>query len=208
MSTDDSQETLLAKAISGHHDAIREILWLHYDRLLARVAPQIPDSLHRSIDPEDVLQDTFVYVWQHIREFNPQGPESFYAWLETTARRKLLDRIRSHRRAKRGGGQNHVETHPHDGSSLASLLDLVAVDPSTPSGSAARHEAERALRMALAALPPHYQEVIDLRYLQQRPVAEVAARMGRSKGSVLMLCRRALEKLRRAMGSGSDFFSS
>jgi RNA polymerase sigma-70 factor, ECF subfamily len=208
MSAEASEDELLARAVSGDRDATGRILWLHYDRLARYVGSRIPDSLCRNIDPEDVLSQTFVDVWQHIGGFQPLGPDAFYAWLRTIATRKLLDEIKMHRRAKRGGGKQLVQGPAGEGSSFPCLLDLVAGDDTTPSRRAARREAERALRVALAGLEEHYQQVLRLRYLQALAVADVAARMGRSEGAVLMLCQRALKKLRAAMGNASDYLGS
>ena len=91
---------------------------------------------------------------------------------------------------------------------MVGLLDLVAWDGTTPSGVAARQEAERALRVAIAGLKEDYQEVIRLRYMQELPVADVAARMNRTEGAVHMLCNRAIKKLREAMGRASKYYGS
>lgn len=208
MAADLPEDALLASAVSGDKDATGRILWAYYERLLGHIAPQIPHSLRPSIDADDILEEAFVHVWRHIQDFQPQGPGSFYAWLKKIAQRTLLDKIKARRTEKRGGGREPAEFRQRDDSSLASLLELVAADTHTPSSSAARREAERALRVALAGLPEHYQQVVGLRYLRGFSIPDVAARMGRTEAAVQMLCQRALRKLHDAMGSASKYLSS
>jgi RNA polymerase sigma-70 factor (ECF subfamily) len=52
----------------------------------------------------------------------------------------------------------------------------------------------------LGRLPGDYREVIILRYLEGLPLADVAARMGRSVESVRKLWTRGLVQLRRTLG--------
>ena len=43
-------------------------------------------------EAKDVLQETFIRVWQHIGDFDPQKP--FTTWLYTIASRLCLDRLK------------------------------------------------------------------------------------------------------------------
>jgi RNA polymerase sigma-70 factor (ECF subfamily) len=52
---------------------------------------------------------------------------------------------------------------------------------------------------ALAELPADYREVFILRNLEQVPIDEIAARMGRSPNAVRKLWRRAMVALKQAM---------
>ena len=208
MVKEESEQQLIQRAFNGDEDAFAQLLWRSYDRLAAHIAPKLPDSLRRSVDVEDVLQETFTHAWRQMRNFLPTGSSSFYLWIRTIAERRLLDKIRAHRAAKRGGGRAPAASRISGSSSLAgTLLDLVATDENTPSGSAARREAERALFVALAGLKDDYQTVLKLRYLEGLPVERVASRMDRSHAAVHMLSKRAIKKLRKAMGSASHYLS-
>ena len=55
------------------------------------------------------------------------------------------------------------------------------------------------VRHALERLPPDYKQVIQLRRLEERSVAETAQIMKRSKGATHMLFWRAMEALRDVM---------
>ena len=47
-------------------------------------------------EAKDVVQETFIRVWQHIGDFDPQKP--FTTWLYTIASRLCLDRLKQMRR--------------------------------------------------------------------------------------------------------------
>ena len=54
-------------------------------------------------------------------------------------------------------------------------------------------------------LPADYREALRCRYLEGMAVNDIAARMNRSSGSVLMLCNRGLKALRLEMRSFSAY---
>ena len=70
------------------------------------------------------------------------------------------------------------------------------VEGSTPSRIVRQNEALGVMSACLATLPDHYRDVIRMRFMEGRPVAEVAQAMGRSIGSIHMICHRALRQLR------------
>jgi RNA polymerase sigma-70 factor (ECF subfamily) len=191
---------LIAQAVRGERLALNRLLLTHYGPLTARVEKRIPGALRSVIAPEDVLQEVFTEVFQTIASFRPAGSDGFYRWLATIADHRLLDVVRAHRAAKRGGGRA-VATLAQ--SSIAPLVELVAVTERTPSVSASGREAAAAVQIGLAGLEPAYREVLTLRYLRGLTVAEAAERMGRTEGSMHRLCSRALLALRGAMAAGS-----
>ena len=58
------------------------------------------------------------------------------------------------------------------------------------------------LQQAVQTLPADYQQVLALRFSQDLKVAEIAAVMGRSEGSVKMLLHRAVNALRTRLQPG------
>lgn len=67
---------------------------------------------------------------------------------------------------------------------------------STPSQHAVKQEQGVLLADALDQLPPEYREVIIMRNLEELPLVEIAAAMGRSVNAVQKLWVRALARLR------------
>ena len=91
---------------------------------------------------------------------------------------------------------------------MVGLLDLVAAPGRTPSRVLARRDAVAAMQTALASIPEHYQQAVWLVYIEGHPVAEAAARLGKTERAIHGLCRSALKLLRERLGSASQFLSS
>ena len=85
----------------------------------------------------------------------------------------------------------------HSSLNLAGILDN---DQSSPSQRFANIEQLRRLANAMLALPADQRQAVELRYLHELPIAEIAERMTRSVASVGGLLQRALKGLRKEMG--------
>jgi RNA polymerase sigma-70 factor (ECF subfamily) len=64
-------------------------------------------------------------------------------------------------------------------------------------------EAAAWLEETLAALPPHYRQVLELRFLRESSLREVAAEMGKTVGAVKLMQLRALKAAAAASPAGS-----
>jgi RNA polymerase sigma-70 factor (ECF subfamily) len=208
MEENQERQWLLA-AVAGDRTALQRLMLLHHDALLRHLEHEIPAAARCAIDPEDVLQETYLDVFAAISGFVPGGAGSFYSWVRTIARHRLLDLLKARRALARGGG--HVQAQLPLGSSsgsLAGLIQLVAIDQHTPSSSAAGHEAESAVQAALAMLKSDYRQVLHMRYVECLSPADIARMLGRSEGSVFMTCSRALKQLRALMAEASHYLST
>jgi RNA polymerase sigma-70 factor (ECF subfamily) len=159
-------------------------------------------------DEDDILQQAFIDAFRSIRDFQPRRKLAFYFWMATIADHRLLDAVKAHRTAKRGGGRD-LRRSPGIAadSSVDDLIDLLAGPNRTPSQSVARHEAVQAVQVGLASLKDEYRQVIELRYVQGHTVKETAGRMQKTTAAVKNLCRRGLAELNTAVGRSADFFS-
>ena len=81
--------------------------------------------------------------------------------------------------------------------SVAFRMNVIpAADQTSPSEFAARGERALLLATALAALPDDQRTAVELRYLGECTLEEIAQMMNRSKPSAAGLLRRGLEELR------------
>ncbi|MBP7934134.1 MAG: sigma-70 family RNA polymerase sigma factor [Phycisphaerae bacterium] len=204
----DADDQLLDQAAAGDHTALESLLLSCYPRLAACITHKLPAAMKSQISPEDILQETFAEVFRHMGRFHPQGVDAFFHWVAGIADHRLVDAIKAQCAAKRGGGREPVDLAVDpEVSSMADLLGVLAAHSRTPSRSAARHEAVAAVQAALDTLGDDQRQALRLRYIEGLPVAQIAERMGRTEGSVHMLCNRGLKELRAILGRSSEYLS-
>lgn len=88
------------------------------------------------------------------------------------------------------------------------LFHNLAGPTKTPSRLVARSEAIVAVNHALANLPKHYHEAIQLVHIEGRSARDAGERMGRTERAIHGLCRRGLKLLEKELQSASRFLSS
>jgi RNA polymerase sigma-70 factor, ECF subfamily len=176
---DDDQ--LIAAMAGGDDTALRELFARHAPWLAVRLRAGLPAP-----EVEDVLQETFLAAWRGARRYQPAGAAG--GWLWGIARRQAALWLR--RRGPAG-----LELPPAD-----SRPDS-AVDAADPAQAAvARAELAGAVR-ALGPAGGAERETWRLMYIEDRPVAEVAALMGVPEGTVKSRAYRVRQLMRAALGS-------
>jgi RNA polymerase sigma-70 factor (ECF subfamily) len=128
---------------------------------------------------EDLAADIWVRALRALPGF--EGDEQgFRGWLYTTARNRLTDWYRS--------GERRIDVIEH--ASLVVLPSATNVEDEADEHSAT----DRAVAM-IGELPPDQAEAVMLRIVVGMDVARVADLMGRTPGSVRVLCHRGLKRL-------------
>jgi RNA polymerase sigma-70 factor (ECF subfamily) len=136
----------------------------------------------------DLTAEVFARAWLRRRSFRDQADGSALPWLYGIAQNVLRDSIRKQR----------IE----DRSRLKLGLPLaVAPDPEYEAVEARLSLPEAAVK-ALSELPIADREALDLRVVQERPYAEVAARLRCTPQAARLRVSRALRKL--ALGGLDD----
>jgi RNA polymerase sigma-70 factor (ECF subfamily) len=161
-----------------------------YLALLARL--QIDPRLQGKVDASDLVQQTLVKAHQYQGQFRGSSERERAAWLRRILGNTLLDLLRKF--------QLELDLERSLQAALdqssARLEAWLATGDSSPSERAARQEQLLHLATALARLPDDQRTAVELHYLQEAPVADIAARMNRTEASVAGLLRRGLQKLR------------
>ena len=177
------------------------------DSLRAYVAGKIPPSLTGILSADDILQETFVAAFRHVRGFVPDAPNALDRWLTTIANRKLIDAIKAAQRLKRGGQHLVYHDEPELTLSLASLLAELAISRHTPSREASLREAASAVQDALGDLDDDRRRAIMLRFVDGLSPKQIAHTMGRSCAAIHSLLFHGLRELRSRLGRAAKFFS-
>ena len=131
--------------------------------------------LGRREDAEEVLQDTFVRIWNKAVSFD-SGKSRPYTWAVMILRGLALDRLR----------YRHRRPDP---------LPLEFAPEALPPPDFPEDEAAR-LRAAFSALRPEERACLELAIFEDRSHPEIAADLGQPLGTVKSRIRRALARLR------------
>lgn len=200
----ESEDKLIEQAIGGDMSALTSLLEHHCGAVRATL--HIDQKWASVLDPDDVLQVTFLEAFLQIGKFQPGSTGAFLGWLNRIAQNNLRDAIRELSAIKRPSPALRVGAGGQQDSASILLANL-GMTTTTPSQSAASAEIRAAINKAIALLPPDYGEVVKLYDLEGKAISDVAAAMGRSTGAVHMLRTRAHEHLKEILGSDTEFFS-
>jgi RNA polymerase sigma-70 factor (ECF subfamily) len=182
-----SDETLAARAAAGDDSAFETIV-RRYQARVFRLACRLTSAA----DAPDVLQETFLQVYRHLRSF--RGESQFGTWLYRIATNAAL----MHRRgAKRRAAESLEEYLPRfdaDGVHAATPAELL-VASQIDERLDRQTLAERA-RDVIGRLPDHYRDAFVLRDLEEMSTADVAQALGIEPAAVRQRVHRARLMLR------------
>jgi RNA polymerase sigma-70 factor (ECF subfamily) len=193
---------LLDQARAGDAQAFARLFERYSNMVRMTLRSQISAELRAKVDASDMLQETFLTASRSVGDFEGRDPETFVRWLQVIAARRVADAYRRYFDFEKRDMRREVpldQLLARGDRSAAKLVEQLADSASGPLSVAHRHEQAVRLADALATLPEHYREVLQLRYLEERPLGEIAESLGRSKGATAMLLARAIEKLREAL---------
>jgi RNA polymerase sigma-70 factor (ECF subfamily) len=174
---------LLTRAQRGDRAALEMLCRQEWTTVYRIVAGRVAGRQ----EAEDLTQEVFARALGHLDAYRSSSG-SFRPYLIAVAQNLVRDHWRSQRRRPVADVDSSVLAAPQVGPEAAAV--------------AAEERAE--LIVALAGLPHRYQEVLRLRLLEGRPVAEVAALLDRSPDAVRQLQRRALTALRSGLAGARD----
>jgi RNA polymerase sigma-70 factor, ECF subfamily len=200
-----SKPNLIQRAVQGDAEAISELLMCHGPNVQRCLRVEAPwQSL---IDPEDVMQVTYLEAFLQMGRFDATRPASFEAWLARIAENNLRDAIRGLQRQKQPSPLRRV-AFPGGVDSVSALYEVLGVTSTTPSRVIETKELHAHMLGAIDQLPDDYASAVTLYDLEGLEISEVAMRMGRTTGAVHMLRARAHDRLREYFGTPSEVFSN
>jgi RNA polymerase sigma-70 factor (ECF subfamily) len=154
-------------------------LYRHTAAKLYAVALRI---LRREDWAEEVLQESFVNIWNHVGEYSAQKSAPM-TWMTAIVRNRALDWLR--------------RPHPELGSEDYDLLvEALADDRPGPEQALQSERAARALAECLKRLSASQRQSIALAYAHGLSHGELARHLRQPLGTVKTWIRRGLEKLK------------
>jgi RNA polymerase sigma-70 factor (ECF subfamily) len=154
---------------------------------------------------EEVVQETFLTLWNRAELFDPSAG-SLSAWLHTIGRNRAVDRLRAAGRRPQlvtlssSAAPDESETQALERAVAGGTVMASARQPLGPEEAAAAADVRVAIRSAVAAMPEAERTVILLAYQEDLSQAEIADRLAWPLGTVKTRTRRALLRLREALG--------
>jgi RNA polymerase sigma-70 factor (ECF subfamily) len=145
-------ELLARRAAAGSELATELLVAVVDDVGLARAG--VRRVLIDESEVDDVTQDTLVSMTRSIGSFT--GEASFVTWLFTIAKRRAVDHLRRR--------QASEPLDPDDVGEAVRMSSLIAT--------------RATVRAMVERLPGHYRRAVELRDIERRPYAEIAALLG------------------------------
>ena len=173
-----TEQHLLAGAARGEPDAVRAFIDAVgpsvYGFVFARVGGDETAA-------EDLLQETLVEAIRSAGSF--RGDAALRTWVCAIARRRLA---------------RHYEAERRSAVAESGLALLGAVSTGGRDGGEELERRDEIVR-ALGRLPAVHRQVLILKYLDDLPVADIAAELGRTAVQIQSLLARARDGLRRLL---------
>lgn len=135
-------------------------------------------------DADDVVQETFIKVWQGLQNF--RGDAQLYTWVYRIATNESLNFLQKKRR------RNHVpiETDAEDSMDLLNTLES-SISQDYVSGD----EIQLKLQKALLQLPDKQRLVFNMKYYDDMKYEEIAEITGTSVGALKASYHLAVKKI-------------
>jgi len=192
-----ADSTLIERIASRDANAVSE-LYDRYSRLLYGLILRI---VRDRGEAEDVLQETFVIVWNRVETYKV-ALGSPAAWLVRIARNRAIDRLRANTVRMRALESLESTTSRTSASSTSSTPSEF-VSSENPETSAALGEQERAVTRALDSIPREQRDLIEEAYYLGFTQTELAERHKLPLGTVKTRIRSGLLTLRQQLSQMS-----
>ena len=167
--------SLLVKTAGGDRLAFERLYVLTVPKLTAIIRPMVRDEA----DVFDILQQSYLAIWQKAGSFDPAKGKAF-TWMLVVSRNKALDLIR--KRSRRGQTVELSETLPDE--------------TQNSEGQAASSLLRRLLLPHLTSLPAPKREAVILSVVYGMSSREIGERVGVPTNTAKSWVRRGLARLR------------
>lgn len=176
-----AEDVALVRRIAGRDQVALGELYDRYGGLVLALAGRV---LGGTSEAEEVVQETFIQVWNQARSYDPNR-SSVSTWLVLLGRSRAIDRLRSRRAGERAGQAHYLQSPTH-------------ASPSGP-GDVLFRERRQRVREELAALPVEQRAVLELAFYEGLTQSEISESTGIPLGTVKTRTLLAMKKLRAAL---------
>jgi len=173
----------LLRLVADRNSAALGVLYGRYAPTLLALGKRVLGSLGEA---EEVLQEVFLYVWNHAARYDASR-SSVSTWLVLVTRSRAIDRLRTRKVIERTHETAHQESPPA-GHASPEAVDAVFV-----------RERREKVRGEMDKLPPEQRQVLEMAFYEGLSQSEIAAKAGVPLGTVKTRTLLAMKKLRGAL---------
>src|SRR3977135_2378243 len=161
-----------------------EALSLLYDRYNGILKALILRVVHNEAEADDLLQEIFMEIWNHAKNFSAQKGKPL-GWMVTLARRRAIDGLRKKQAYTRAGErlQSETEQQPDAWVHNATEEEITFGDTRI------------LVRRVIDTLPVAQQEAINLAFFRGMSQREIAAHTNTPLGTVKTRLELGLKKI-------------
>lgn len=172
----------LAKALLKDARVLGEIIERYEDKLSRYIQRK---SNATSEDRKDILQNIFIKVYKNINDFDTDLP--FSSWIYRIARNEMIDWYRKEKR------RPHLSLEGDEGV-IQSLVSELGADV-----TAEREELRHVIEKAVRTLPEKYQDIVELRFFEEKSYDEIADILAIPPGTVAVRINRIKKMLQKEL---------
>lgn len=166
------------------HDAFSQLIKKYQQKIYWHIRKMVIDH----DDADDVVQETFIKVWQGLQNF--RSDSQLYTWIYRIATNESLNFLQKKRR------QNHVPLENDDSLDLLNTLES-SISQDYISGD----EIQLKLQKALLQLPDKQRLVFNMKYYDDMKYEEISEITGTSVGALKASYHLAVKKIEENLNS-------
>jgi RNA polymerase sigma-70 factor (ECF subfamily) len=184
---DQTNATLIQKALGGNQQAYREIVNRFHDKIFGLILRMVKNRA----EAEDLTQETFIKAFNSLDTFNSEY--AFSTWLYKIAVNNCIDHFRK-KRLKTFPIDNPINVRDNE-----IQREFPDRDEPQPDRRIISKERNLLIEQAIDHLPEKYRKAILLRHRQDKSYEEIAEELDLPLGTVKVRIFRAREMLKKAL---------
>lgn len=198
---------LRTRAEKGDTAALAEFFSVHRPRLWRMVDFWLDPRLRTRLDPDDILQESYLNAAQRLPHLAENREMSFLVWMRAVVRQTFLDAYRRHFGAQQRDARRDVPLSRGNApfATSTSLVLQFMGSLTSPSQAAMRAELHGRLEEAIERMDALDREVLALRHFEELTNAETAEVLGIQQKAASMRYMRALARLKEILAGLPGF---
>ena len=178
----------------------------HRVRLFQIVKFRLDPKVASRLEPDDVLQESWIAALSRIDSFLESSDVSFFVWLRWIVCQTVVDLHRHHLGTKMRDAYREITSGQRDlqRSTAASMIGQIVAALSTPSQIAIREESAKQIQDAVESMDEIDREVLALRHFEELTNNEVAVVLNITPKTASIRYVRALQRLKKTLDAAKD----